>query len=82
MNTKLKQSVMAGFDGSHGSADRVRRMHMVDAGPNQDVGPTHVAKYRCARCGTESEWQTANTISEIRRGIPCPKCNPPNAPKT
>ena len=67
-----------GIVSAPGSADRVRRMHMVDTGPNQYVGPAYVAKYRCTRCGTESEWQTARTIGEIRRGIPCPKCNPPN----
>jgi len=55
-------------------------MHMIDAGPNQCVGPAYVAKYKCGKCGLESEWQTAETISEIRRGIPCQKCNPPNAP--
>lgn len=51
-------------------------MHMIDAGPNQCVGPAHVAKYKCGKCGLESEWQTAETMTEVRRGIPCPKCNP------
>lgn len=77
---KLKQSVMAGYAAPTGSAAvRVRRMHMIDAGPNQCVGPAHVAKYRC-KCGHESDWETADTLAEIRRGVPCPVCNvePPN----
>ena len=57
-----------------GSASVARRklMHMIDAGCNP-CGPGDIAQFACKRCGHESEWMRA-TVTEIRRGIPCPKC--------
>lgn len=50
-------------------------MHVNDAygGDGDDAA---VAVFRCARCGHETEWTGVRTITEGRRGKPCPKCNP------
>ena len=45
-------------------------MHVCDAGDG-------VAQYECRRCGAVSEWPPFTTISEVKRGIPCPDCNTP-----
>ena len=52
---------------------RIKRMQMVDAGCNP-CGPGDIAQFECKRCGEQSEWLQCSA-SEIRRGIPCPKCN-------
>lgn len=54
----------------------VKRMHMIDAGCNDCEGKPYTAKFKCARCGLVSKWQTCETIKEVRQGIPCPNCNP------
>ena len=33
------------------------------------------ASFQCKRCGWQSEWLCFDNVTEIRRGIPCPKCN-------
>lgn len=43
-------------------------MHVIDAGDC-------IARYRCAKCGTESGWQPFATVTEAKRGIPCEACN-------
>jgi hypothetical protein len=53
-------------------------MHMIDAGCNPS-GPGDIAQFACKRCGHRSEWIEA-TVTEIRRGIPCPTCNPAKSP--
>ncbi len=48
-------------------------MHVCDAygdGP-EDV---HVC-FRCSRCGHETDWIDGLTVTEAKRGIPCPMCN-------
>lgn len=54
---------------------RVVRMHVIDAGVNDCAGDPIVVQYRCSRCNYESEWMTARTDTEVKRGIPCPNCN-------
>jgi DNA-directed RNA polymerase subunit RPC12/RpoP len=49
-------------------APRILRMHVIDAGEG-------VAKFRCARCGYSSGWVSVRTVTEGKRGIPCPRCN-------
>lgn len=49
-------------------------MHVCDA-DSPGEGEQHV-QYRCNKCGHESEWQTAVSVTAAKRGIPCPKCNP------
>ncbi len=56
-------------------------MHVSDAsdchtGRQEDLGkPMCVMK--CTRCGQESEWLVFDTVTEAKRGIPCPTCNQP-----
>lgn len=58
---------------------RVVRMHMVDAGeaPGRMSGwkTAQGAHFKCCRCGHDDDWTFDLTITEIKRGLPCPKCN-------
>lgn len=48
-------------------------MHVSDAGGD---GPDDVhVRYECQRCGHETGWMMARTVTEAKRGIPCPTCN-------
>lgn len=52
-------------------------MHVCDAGDgpcSNDETPISV-RYLCPRCGHETGWMGARTVTESKRGIPCPKCN-------
>lgn len=47
-------------------------MHVVDAGQG-------CAQFKCSRCGHVSGWLTVDedeSVSSLKRGRPCPKCNP------
>lgn len=35
--------------------------------------------FECRRCGFDLGWLSA-TDTEVRRGVPCPRCNPPGTP--
>ena len=48
-------------------------MHFTDAGP----GHPNWARFKCAKCGHETETHTASD-SDLRRGTPCPRCNEAN----
>jgi DNA-directed RNA polymerase subunit RPC12/RpoP len=50
----------------------------VDAGAADDLGKP-LCSMRCARCGDESEWLVFDTVTEAKRGIPCQRCNAPEA---
>ena len=50
-------------------------MHVVDMGNSDEQSHPHCARFVCARCGHDSDWLNCRTMSEIMRGIPCPKCN-------
>lgn len=53
------------------------RMVVCDAGDGPcccDETPISV-RYLCPRCGHETGWMGAKTVTEAKRGIPCPKCN-------
>lgn len=52
---------------------RVVRMHVIDAGLREDGA--EIAVYRCSRCRRETDWTEFRTITEAKRGIPCPACN-------
>lgn len=54
---------------------RVHRMMPDDVGDSGAAYPQYAARFKCRRCGTESEWLMLHTVKEIKRGIPCPKCN-------
>ena len=56
---------------------RVVRMHVVDAGVgcgDFEPGEQHV-RFKCDKCGAESDWETMPSISAARRGKPCHNCN-------
>ena len=44
-------------------------MHYIDVGH-------HSAAFQCGKCGHKSEWIHGLSISEIKRGFPCPMCSP------
>jgi len=50
-------------------------MHVVDAGISDFKGECHIALFKCPRCGYESQWMCVDTITEAKRGKPCPECN-------
>lgn len=48
----------------------VKRMHVNDAG-----GP-ELVEMICGHCGHNTGWiNPGKTITELKRGLPCPKCN-------
>lgn len=58
---------------------RVWRMRVTDAGDGTyctDEAPISV-RYAFGRCGHETDWMDARTVSEAKRGMPCPCCNRP-----
>lgn len=61
------------FPGSKPARQRPRwRMHFLDVGYIDGIGDAAV--FGCDRCGHETGWMAA-TDAEIRRGVPCPRCN-------
>lgn len=58
-----------------GAPRRPRRvmMHVADAGD----GPScPMIRFECPRCGHDTDWiKDQWTVSENRRGRPCPVCN-------
>jgi hypothetical protein len=50
---------------------RGQLMHVSDAGDADGL----ICKFRCKKCGFQSEWLKMPTVTEAKRGIPCPKCN-------
>lgn len=56
-------------------------MHVVDAGCcGMERGKQSIA-FECGKCGFRPGWTTVDSVSEARRGIPCPKCNAANDKK-
>lgn len=51
------------------------KMHVADAGPAPDGSDRQFVRFDCGRCGRESDWMFCDTITEAKRGIPCPICN-------
>jgi DNA-directed RNA polymerase subunit RPC12/RpoP len=48
----------------------VKRMHVADAG----LGGI---RFKCAHCDHDTGWiADEHTVTENRRGLPCPRCNP------
>lgn len=69
-----KQSELPGLPPKPKSP-RVKRAHMIDAGEGQPDLP-YGAAFQCSRCGWNSGWWCFDNQAEIRRGLPCPTCNP------
>lgn len=55
-------------------------MHVCDAGNEVGGAATeskrHVVRFSCSRCGHETDWMIVESVTEGKRGIPCPQCNP------
>jgi hypothetical protein len=49
-------------------------MHMDDAGVGSGKG--HLVHVVCGKCGHDGGWWKVANVTEGRRGIPCPVCNP------
>lgn len=43
-------------------------MHVIDAGDG-------MAQFGCRKCGHETDWESVESVTVAKRGIPCPKCN-------
>lgn len=52
---------------------RRKLMHVADAGDRGDKGP--ICQMECVTCGERTDWLEFESITEAKRGIPCPKCN-------
>lgn len=51
-------------------------MHVIDAGGCDNLeGGAHIVVFQCGKCRHKTEWQEVQTVSEGKRGFPCPKCN-------
>lgn len=48
-------------------------MHVFDAGPGEETWG--IVRFQCLKCGDETDWMRVETMTEAKRGIPCPKCN-------
>lgn len=49
---------------------RGQLMHVCDAGETNGL----IVQMRCGKCGYESDWMHMSTVTEAKRGLPCPKC--------
>lgn len=54
-------------------------MHAIDHGEAPGLMPgwktAQGGHFVCSRCGYDADWLFNLTPTEIRRGLPCPKCN-------
>ena len=48
-------------------------MHVCDS--NSDDDGIQDVRFKCYRCGAETDWMEIPTITEAKRGIPCERCN-------
>jgi hypothetical protein len=51
---------------------RGQLMRVCDAGSGESKP---VVQFQCAKCGFRSDWFTFDTVTEAKRGLPCPTCN-------
>lgn len=49
------------------------RAHIIDAGAG--YSKPQIGLFKCHRCHWESRWIEFDTVTEGKRGIPCPVCN-------
>lgn len=54
-------------------------MHVIDAGDPQSYDVAYpdrcLARFQCRRCDWQTNWIAIDTITEARRGVPCPACS-------
>ncbi len=48
-------------------------MHVCDAGAGE--GDWEIVVMQCARCELLTDWFEVKSVSQGKRGIPCPRCN-------
>lgn len=53
-------------------AMRGQLMHVYDIGGSESNPDCQM---RCKRCGFASEWLRFDSVTEAKRGLPCPACN-------
>jgi hypothetical protein len=56
---------------------RIVRMHVADAG--SDGARPMLAEFKCNKCGHNSGWIECPPLTQAKRGLPCPICNPAEA---
>jgi DNA-directed RNA polymerase subunit RPC12/RpoP len=52
---------------------RGQLMRVIDAGGGESGGLN--CQLECSKCGHQSEWLLFDTVTEAKRGLPCPRCN-------
>lgn len=64
------------FDIAKPRKSRRVMMHVTDAGETgfEDRG-SHSVCMACPKCGHQTGWIAVKTVTEGKRGKPCPKCN-------
>lgn len=57
---------------------KIVRMHVTDAGDGgcEMARGAFLACFKCGSCGYELMWVKVQTVTEAKRGLPCPTCNP------
>jgi DNA-directed RNA polymerase subunit RPC12/RpoP len=68
-----KQTTIPNFEKTY--TPRLKRMHFCDVGTGDCIGEDILVIFKCSRCGHQSEWMVINSVSDVKRGLPCPICN-------
>ena len=50
---------------------RGQLMHVCDAGCGEEKP---IVQFQCPKCEYQSDWFEFDTVTEAKRGLPCPKC--------
>jgi hypothetical protein len=50
---------------------RGQLMHVSDAYNTSGLK----CQFRCRKCGHQTGWVECDTVTEAKKGLPCPKCN-------
>jgi DNA-directed RNA polymerase subunit RPC12/RpoP len=52
-----------------------RMMHVIDASGDCSDPGSHSVVFQCSKCDHKTGWLKVDSVSEGKRGIPCPICN-------
>ncbi|MDO9105192.1 MAG: hypothetical protein Q7U57_09555 [Methylovulum sp.] len=50
-------------------------MHVIDVDGDPCDQDKPIAQFQRRKCGTISDWLNCDNVTEVKRGIPCKKCN-------
>jgi len=50
-------------------------MYFIDVGACPSGDYNNVARFKCKRCDYQSPWIYELKTAQVKRGLPCPKCN-------